>query len=173
MMHQSYLLLGSNKGNRERNIVKAVKAIAQQAGIVSKMSSLYRSQPWGFQAEKDFYNLALLLQTPHEPHTLLHILLEIEKSLGRVRDSKPGYTSRTIDIDILFYDKLILESPKLILPHPRIQERRFVLRPMMELDQDYKHPVSGFSIAHMLAACNDTSEAEEIKKMENIFIKNK
>lgn len=173
MMHESYLLLGSNQGNRERNIVKAVKAIAQQSGNVSKMSSMYRSQPWGFQAEKDFYNLALLLQTPHEPHALLHILLEIEKSLGRVRNNKPGYASRTIDIDILFYDKLIFESSVLILPHPRIQERRFVLKPLMDLDPEYRHPVSGCSVAYMLAGCEDNSEVEEIKKMENIFIKNK
>lgn len=162
MIHESYLLLGSNKGNREQNIVKAIKAIAQQAGIVSKMSSLYQSQPWGFKADKDFYNLALLLQTPHEPHDLLRILLEIEKSLGRVRNNKPGYTSRSIDIDILFYDNIVLESPVLTLPHPRIQERRFVLRPMMDLNPDYKHPVSGFSIAQMLAGCEDHSEVEEI-----------
>jgi 2-amino-4-hydroxy-6-hydroxymethyldihydropteridine diphosphokinase len=169
MMHESYLLLGSNQGNRERNIEDAVKAITQQAGVVSKMSSIYESEPWGFNAKNDFYNLALLLQTSYEPHALLNILLGIEKTLGRVRNNKPGYNSRVIDIDILFYDKLALESPVLTLPHPRIQERRFVLRPMMDLDPDYIHPVSGFSIAHILAGCEDNSKVEEIKKTENIF----
>ena len=169
MMHESYLLLGSNEGDREQNIVNAVKAIAQQAGIVSKMSWLYKSEPWGFNAETDFYNLALLLLTPHEPHALLSILLGIEKSLGRVRTEKTGYSSRTIDIDILFYDQLIMESPALTLPHPRIHARRFVLTPMMELDMDYKHPISGKSVAHMLMFCEDYSKVEQIKKMENIF----
>ncbi|HZK08492.1 MAG TPA: 2-amino-4-hydroxy-6-hydroxymethyldihydropteridine diphosphokinase [Bacteroidales bacterium] len=169
MMHESYLLLGSNQGNREQNIIKAIRAIAQQAGIISKMSSLYQSQPWGFNAEKDFYNLALLLQTPHEPHALLNILLEIEKSIGRVRNDKPGYNSRIIDIDILFYDQLIMESPVLILPHPRIHGRRFVLAPMMELDMDYKHPISGKSVLHMLMFCEDYSKVEKIKELKNIF----
>lgn len=169
MMHESYLLLGSNEGNREQNIADAIKAIALHAGIVSKMSWLYKSEPWGFNAETDFYNLALLLLTPHQPHALLNILLGIEKSLGRVRTEKTGYASRIIDIDILFYDQLIMESPVLTLPHPRIRERRFVLAPMMELDMDYKHPVTGLSVAHMLLKCEDFSKVEKIKKMENIF----
>jgi 2-amino-4-hydroxy-6-hydroxymethyldihydropteridine diphosphokinase len=169
MMHESYLLLGSNQGNREQTIKKAINAIAQQAGIIHKMSSLYQSQPWGFNGEKDFYNLALRLQTPHEPHALLNILLGIEKSLGRVRHDKLGYASRTIDIDILFYDRLILESPVLILPHPRIRERRFVLTPLLELDMDYKHPVSDVSVVLMLLKCKDDSKVEKIKELKNIF----
>jgi 2-amino-4-hydroxy-6-hydroxymethyldihydropteridine diphosphokinase len=173
MKHESYLLLGSNEGNREINIAKAVEAIAKQAGIIGKMSSLYQSQPWGFQAEKDFYNLALLLQTAHEPQALLRILLGIENSLGRIRNNLSGYTSRTIDIDILFYDNLMLDSPALTIPHPRIRERRFVLKPMMELNAAYKHPILGFSIAHMWASCTDNSEVKEIKKMDNISNKNK
>lgn len=144
-MAEVYLGLGSNLGNKELNINSAIDLLASKAGIIRKVSSFYESEPWGFDSENTFKNLVLLLGTDLSPLALLNKIKEIEVQMGRVQKAAGFYTDRIIDIDILFYDSLIIHEPDLIIPHPLLTERDFVLLPLIEIAPDLKHPVFGIS----------------------------
>lgn len=150
-----FLILGSNLGDRIAYLDSAKKSIIENAGDISRQSSFYETEPWGFEHENQFLNQVISLETILEPLTLLKKIKIIEKNLGRIK-SKERYSARVIDIDILFYDHLIIASPKLTVPHPEIPNRRFVLEPLAELDADFVHPVSGMSVRAMLENCLDT-----------------
>lgn len=154
-MHNCFLLLGSNTGNSRELLDKAVCAIQKQAGEVIQRSSVYRTEAWGFQSPDDFLNLVIQIATRLSPDELLKQLLAIEAGLGRQRNGTAGYSSRSIDIDILFYDAMILQHSHLTLPHPRLHLRRFTLVPMNEIAPDMTHPVLGKKIHELLRACND------------------
>ncbi len=152
----AYIGIGSNLGNREENLSTALSRIGEFAGKIVTASSFYETDPWGFQAENKFLNMVVKIETALEPGALLQSLLEIEKSMGRVRNSIK-YTSRVIDLDILFYSNLISEDRELTIPHPHIHERMFVLLPMNEIDQDFVHPVLNESVNSLLKSCRDNS----------------
>ncbi|MDR2148173.1 MAG: 2-amino-4-hydroxy-6-hydroxymethyldihydropteridine diphosphokinase [Tannerella sp.] len=137
-----YLGLGSNLGDRRKNIAKALTLIAEKVGDVIKVSGFHETEPWGFHSTSYFLNVAAIVETNLQPINLLHITQEIEKETGRREKSANGaYKDRIIDIDILFYDNQIIESPDLTIPHPLLHKRAFVLQPLVEIAPDFVHPV--------------------------------
>ena len=152
-MSKVYLSIGSNKGNRSVLINKATDEIEKKIGIIISRSSMYQSKSWGFNS-KDFYNICLLIDTDIEPKSLLINLKKIEKLMGR-EDIDGSYSDRFIDIDILFYDNIIIDSEDLKIPHPKIEIRKFVLVPMLEIADDYMHPILNKTINELDNDCDD------------------
>ena len=146
---QVVLLLGGNMGERERLLAKAEEWIVRTVGTVVRKSNIYESEPWGFSAPRNFLNRVVVVETTLLPMEVLDRVQDIEKKLGRIRRGKNEtcderiYESRLVDIDILFYDDLILNSERLIIPHPLIAQREFVLVPLREIMGEYVHPVLG------------------------------
>ena len=138
-MVKVYLLLGSNLGDRLFLLKQAAGYIETQAGTIVQYSSIYETKSWGKTDEPDYLNQVLLINTMLQPYELLAKLLEIELLLGRKREEKWG--SRTMDIDILFYDEMIINELGLTIPHPQLHNRRFTLEPLVELAPDFIHPV--------------------------------
>ena len=133
-MHQIYLGLGSNIGNRKQNIHEAIERIREQVGRVDQRSSLVETKPWGFSSSHDFLNCCIGVQTSLTPQGLLKVTQKIEKDLGRREKSENGiYHDRIIDIDILLFDHLKVDEPNLKIPHPLIQKRDFVIKPLEEI----------------------------------------
>ncbi len=140
-------------GAREDLLREAV-AMLRHAGTVYSVSPVYETQAWGLTDQPDFLNLALELHTLTPPALLLHMIHDIEKSLGRERVVHWGM--RSIDIDILFYGSEIINTDTLTVPHPHMPRRRFVLIPLADIAPDYIHPVTGLSVQDMLNSCEDT-----------------
>lgn len=157
-MHNVYLLLGSNRGNKALLLEKAVERLNSISLKPVISSSLFESEPWGFNAKEWFLNKAVLIETDYSPEVLLSQILNIEKELGRVRGVlKEGYESREIDIDILLYDNLVLDNEILSIPHPRMHLRKFVLEPLMEIAPKIVHPFFGKTIKELYKICPDKS----------------
>jgi 2-amino-4-hydroxy-6-hydroxymethyldihydropteridine diphosphokinase len=154
-MSRTYLTLGSNLGDKIKYLEEAKVLIKNNIGEIVRSSSIYETEPWGFVGENLFLNQVMLVETLLKPFDLLAECQKTELTLGRVRN-KERFTSRTIDIDILFYDNIILNTPELSIPHPEIPNRRFVLEPLAEIAPGFIHPVSGKSIAKILTLCNDS-----------------
>ena len=152
-MSKVYLSIGSNKGNRSVLINKAIDEIEKKVGIIISRSSIYQSKSWGFDSN-DFYNLCLLIDTDIMPKSLLINLKRIEKSMGR-EDVDGSYSDRLIDIDILFYDNITTDLEDLKIPHPKIEIRKFVLVPMLEIANDYVHPILNKTIKELYNDCSD------------------
>jgi len=160
-MNTAILLIGGNLGNRTANLQLAVQSIHQQAGKVLKASALYETAPWGNVQQPDYLNQALQIETSLAPLDLLHTLMNIERTIGRVRQEKWG--ARVIDIDIIFYNDDVISLPELKVPHPRMQNRRFVLAPLNEILPALVHPVLQQDIRTLLAACKDELPVKEYK----------
>jgi len=153
MNHIVYIALGTNLGDREENLKSARSALLPTIQI-SKVSSIYETAPWGVLDQEDFLNQVLIGQTKLEPLDLLSFLKDLEEKLGRVPGKRFG--PRLIDMDILFYDELVFENEKLVIPHPRIEERAFVLVPLAELSPELIHPKSGKSIQSLADDIQDS-----------------
>ena len=151
MNHTLYLSLGTNLGNRTENLKQAITSLPPQM-TVKKKSKIYETPPWGYTDQEPFLNQVILATTYLEPEPLLKHLKRLEVALGRKASFR--YGPRLIDIDILFYDDLILETPALIIPHPHVHERGFVLVPMMDIAPDHVHPATKKSTREMIALCN-------------------
>lgn len=163
-MNISYLLIGGNEGDRAAHLAAARQHIAQMAGTLLQLSSVYETAPWGKPGQPYFYNQALQLETPLDAPSLIKVLLGIEEKMGRRRLDK--YGSRIIDIDILFFNDAIIREPGLSIPHPEIPNRRFALVPMNEIAPGHRHPVLGLSVEELLAACTDPLEVRQIHAPE-------
>lgn len=151
MKHLAYLSLGTNLGNKEENLNTAIRLIEEQIGDVVRLSAPYISEPWGFCSENKFLNCALALHTEFEPEGLLVVTQRIEQLMGRVHKSMDGqYRDRLIDIDILFYDALVMHSPILTIPHPLLHRRMFVLKPLVEIAPTLRHPIFNKNILELL-----------------------
>jgi 2-amino-4-hydroxy-6-hydroxymethyldihydropteridine diphosphokinase len=137
-MFDIFLLLGSNLGDRKQHLLQAIALIEQNIAPVLKASSVYETQAWGKTEEPDYLNQVVMLRTVLSPKKLLETTLSIENTLGRQRQEKWG--SRTIDIDILFYDKMIINEEDLRIPHPELHKRRFTLEPLAEIAPELLHP---------------------------------
>ena len=137
----AYLALGTDIGNKRRNMITAAALLAERVGDVLALSGFYETEPWGFQSENTFLNAALQLDTSLSPLELLKATQEIEIEMGRTQKSNGAYHDRIIDIDILLYDNLVLQTPELTLPHPLMHERLFVMEPLAEIAPNVIHPV--------------------------------
>lgn len=133
MTHQLYLSLGSNLGNKKKNLEDALSLISDLVGHVCRVSSFIETEPWGFDSKNTFLNAACLVETALTPEQCLNITQEIERKLGRTAKSGDSYEDRPIDIDLLSYDNLNIDTPELTLPHPRMHEREFVMIPLQEI----------------------------------------
>ena len=155
-MNKVSLLTGSNEGERLLNLKRAKELIDNSIGMIVDKSKIYETEPWGFMYENPFLNQAVGLHTHASPHTLLMEILTIEQESGRIREGK-GYAARSLDIDILFYGRDVINLDNLVIPHPLICERRFVLVPLDEIAPDFIHPVGNKSIRDLLKECEDRS----------------
>ncbi len=153
-MNTAYLILGGNQGDRLKNINEAIRLIASEAGSISKFSKIYITAAWGNEDLSDFYNQAICVKTHLSATDLLDTILGIEKKLGRTRGNEK-WQARTIDIDILFYNNDIIDQKNLIIPHPFLQERRFVLIPLCDIANDLIHPILKKDIKALLIGCSD------------------
>ena len=136
-----YLGLGTNLGDKEANLRTAIYKLQERIGKQVSLSSFYETAPWGFESDHSFLNAAIGLETSLSPIEILHITQEIEKELGRTKKSVNGsYSDRLIDIDILLYDTLVLQTPELTIPHPLMTERDFLMKPLIEIAGNVIHP---------------------------------
>lgn len=149
-----YLSLGSNIGDRESYLQKALQFIDVRIGKVIIASRIYNSSPWGNRNQNEFLNQVIRIETTYSPQDILSIISEIEKELNRVREHK--WAARTLDIDILFFNSEVLNLPNLSIPHPLLHERKFVLIPMNEIAPTYIHPVLNKTICQLLNECKDS-----------------
>jgi 2-amino-4-hydroxy-6-hydroxymethyldihydropteridine diphosphokinase len=159
MAEEVFLGLGSNLGDREKNLRTAIEKIAERVGKIDSVSGIYETEPWGFDSSDEFLNMVVRVICLLTPEELLDTIQDIEKELGRVR-MKERYASRTIDIDILLYGNRIIHRPGLVVPHPLMQERKFVLVPVCDLIPDAVHPVLNRTFSKLLDDCGDKNEVK-------------
>lgn len=152
-MNKTYLLLGSNMGNSQRQLSKAVGLIEKKIGKVLRQSGLYATAAWGNTNQPDFLNQVIIIETGLTAQQTMQTILSIEKKMGRVRTVKNA--PRIIDIDILFFNKEIIQQEQLTIPHPELQNRRFVLVPLNQLSPNFRHPVLKKTIHHLFIHCPD------------------
>lgn len=145
-----YLGLGTNLGDKERNLNDAILKLLLEVGCVIRQSLFYASKPWGFESENGFLNTVVLVETNLPPFDLLSKTQEIERELGRTAKTTGSYSDRLIDIDILLYDNLIVDQPTLKIPHPLMMKRDFVLIPLAEIAPDLVHPIAGKSSVELV-----------------------
>ncbi len=155
-LKKTYLLLGANLGDRAVTFHQAISLIAERIGPVIQQSGLYETAPWGVTAQPAFLNQVLAIETRLEPEAVLTQTQAIEQELGRVRLEKWG--ARLIDIDLLYFDQLVLQTDRLTIPHPYLHQRRFTLVPLVEIASDFVHPVLTKTNAMLLAECEDEGE---------------
>tara|TARA_B110000914_G_C15490836_1_gene460521 strand:+ start:1299 stop:1781 length:483 start_codon:yes stop_codon:yes gene_type:complete len=160
-MSKVYFSIGSNKGNRSGLINEAIDKIDIIIGKVLQKSSIYETKSWGFNSN-NFYNICILLESTLTPELILNKILTIEKDMGRLKTTDQ-YSDRCIDIDILFFDNMIVNSKSLEIPHPRIQLRKFVLTPMLELTPDLIHPILNKSIRQLELECVDKDQPIKVR----------
>lgn len=166
-LQQVYISLGSNKGDRFKHLQDAIDLIHFKIGTVKIISKVYNSPAFGFESD-DFYNACLMVETSLKPRKVMMELLAIEKSLGRTRSNKDGYEARTIDLDIILIEDKVIDTKTLQVPHPEMQKRRFVLRPLNNIAPKIEHPILSQTINELLESCKDESELDSI----NIWLKN-
>ncbi len=153
-MENIYISLGSNLGDRQNNLLEACKLIENQLGKIELISKIYETEPWGFNSSDQFLNQVICLKSNKSPQSLMGILLSTEKEMGRERGLE-RYSSRIIDIDILFVGQQIIKTDIIEAPHPRLHERKFVLIPLNDIAPDFIHPVLNKSITKLLNDCDD------------------
>lgn len=161
-MHQVFLGTGGNTGNKQENFDKVYTFIKNELGDIIQPSSVYETSPWGFESKDNFWNQVLSIETTLSPEELLLKIAEIETSFGRNRENE-GYSSREMDIDILYFDDEIINTEKLTIPHPLLHKRLFVLVPLAEIAPDFVHPVLKLSSLEMMNICEDKSEIRKLK----------
>ncbi len=155
-MHTVYLGIGGNIGNKQKNFDNVYQIIEKELGRILISSSIYETPPWGFQSDDAFWNSVLLIETSYLPEELLAEIHLIEERFGRKRGNEK-YSSREMDIDILYFDDIFIETETLIIPHPRIHQRKFVLVPLNEIAPNLKHPLLRLTTIEMLENCMDES----------------
>lgn len=180
-MARAVVITGGNRGAVAGRLERAAALLEERAGGVTARSSVCRSRAWGFEAEEEFLNQVVVVQTEREPSALLDILQAIERELGRDRReearekaaSGQRYASRPIDIDLLLYDRRVIGTERLQVPHPRMGERTFVLRPLCEVMGSERHPVTGERFDEMLAKAEKAEKAATEERAERDKRRNK
>jgi len=162
-----YIALGSNKGNKLQYLQAAVNAVFVNVGTVKKISKVYKTPAFGFEGD-DFYNACIAVETEYKPKKVLKLLQDIELKLGRVSKTTTAYESREIDLDILFFEAEVIEEKNLLIPHSQLQNRKFVLQPLLDITKDFNHPILNKTIEELDRDCKDISRIEHV----NIWLKN-
>ena len=162
--NQAILSIGSNQGDRLENVQACIQLIQIEIGTVFSVSKLYETPSWGFESDS-FYNCAIAIQTSKSAQKLLSSCLKIEKKLGRIRSLHEGYQPRIIDIDIISFDNEIIQSTNLVVPHPQMQDRLFVLLPMKDLQLEFVHPVMNKSTQDLIDSCKDKSNCKVVSNL--------
>ena len=165
-MAEVFILLGGNVGDKAKIFEQTRKLIGERIGLITKMSSVYATESWGFKSDL-FWNQVLVLESRLNPFKILTLTQSIETVIGRSKktlsnNGSCNYEDRIIDIDILFYDNLQLDTPRLTIPHPKIGERRFVLVPLNELEPEKYHPVLQINMKELLWICPDRLKVERL-----------
>ncbi|HET8884817.1 MAG TPA: 2-amino-4-hydroxy-6-hydroxymethyldihydropteridine diphosphokinase [Salinimicrobium sp.] len=158
---KAYLSLGSNIDDRVAHLENAIQFLFENVGDINQISKVYSTPSWGFDGA-DFYNICLEVTTRLNPQQLLEKLLEIELKMGRSRSNEKGYKNRNIDIDVLFFEDEKIESEALVIPHPFLHERKFVLQPLSDIAGEKKHPILDLSVKQLLSSVKDNSEIQTI-----------
>lgn len=169
MRHTVFLCLGGNIGDRELYIQESISDIKANIGEISKRSNLYETEAWGVENQQAYLNSCLEIQTHLSEDDLLSQLLLIEQKHGRMRQQNFQYQARTIDLDILFYDDNIINKSNLIIPHPRIQDRLFVLKPMHDIAPHFIHPTLNLSISQLIENCTDNLSVTFYKNTSHVY----
>ena len=165
-MEKLVLIIGGNLGDRLLLIQQARKILSEKLGPELNASSIFETEAWGGASKGSYLNQVLIFESQLEPEQVLDIIQQIERRLERVREVKWG--DRTMDIDILYYGDRLIHSEKLIIPHPYLEERRFVLAPLAEVLPTFLHPRSGMSQSFLLKQCKDNSKVQQYEKsLEN------
>jgi 2-amino-4-hydroxy-6-hydroxymethyldihydropteridine diphosphokinase len=164
--HQVVLSIGSNQGEKLETIQSSIALIHKEVGTVIQVSKIYETPSWGFESDA-FYNCAVVLHTFHTAQKVLNLALKVEKKLGRVRNKQVGYQSRIIDIDLIAFDEEVIETDKLKVPHPLMENRKFVLLPFRDLELNWKHPVLHKTIVELLEITPDESICKIVREVEN------
>lgn len=159
-MNTTYLLLGSNQQGPQKQLKLAQKHIAKRIGTIKRSSAVYQTAAWGNTRQPDFLNQVIIIETTLTAAQTIQTILSIEKEMGRIRTKKNA--PRIIDIDILFFNKEIIQTNTLQVPHPRLEQRNFVLIPLNQLSPNFKHPVSGKTIHQLLRICPDDLTVHKI-----------
>jgi 2-amino-4-hydroxy-6-hydroxymethyldihydropteridine diphosphokinase len=159
-MNRTYLLIGGNVGDRHGNLQQAAQLIEAQAGKIVKRSAVYETAAWGKEDQPAFLNQVLQVETELEPTALLQSILNAEQQMGRIRQEK--YGPRTIDIDILLYNDLSMNTAELVIPHPQLPLRRFALMPLAEIAASRLHPILKKSIDELLLECPDKLSVKKL-----------
>ena len=159
--HQVIVSLGSNQGNRFETIQACIDLIHSEVATIVKVSKIYETPAWGFESEP-FYNAAILIHTTKSAQKILNQVLRVEKKLGRIRTKDSGYQARIIDVDIIAFDEEIISTENLQVPHPLMQNRKFVLQPMMDLGLNWEHPILKKSVSQLLLQTEDISEIKAV-----------
>jgi len=165
-MAELFILLGGNVGDKAKIFEHTIKLIGESIGVITKRSSVYETESWGFEADL-FWNQVIIINTKLNPIEILHLTQSIEVAMGRSKkqakhNKSNHYSDRIIDIDLLFYDQLLLNTPELTIPHSKIGERLFVLVPLNELESEKYHPVLGMTIKELLRICPDRLKVERL-----------
>jgi 2-amino-4-hydroxy-6-hydroxymethyldihydropteridine diphosphokinase len=150
--------LGSNLGDRFAALGRAMDLIREEAGVITAASSVWETEPWGFDAEELFLNMVIVVRTTLDPGRMMQLFRSIEGRMGRKRSDGGKYESRIIDLDILLWDNRVITLPGLEVPHPKLHSRRFVLEPLAEVAPEATHPVTGLTVSEMLELCDDRSD---------------
>lgn len=162
-MHKAILSIGTNRGDKAQNLQKALELIEAKAGKIVATSSVYETDPWGYKGQSKYFNQVVICNSNFSAENLLKEILQIEKKMGRKRNSIK-YDTRIMDIDILFYDNAIVKTKSLTIPHPLIHKRNFVLIPLHEIIPEYIHPLYKKTIKQLLKECDDNLKVRKVNK---------
>ena len=156
--------LGSNLNDRFASLSRALTLLKEEAGVIVAASSVWETEPWGFDSGDKFLNMVAVLETSKQPHQLMQLFRSIEGRMGRKRSGGGRYESRIIDIDILLWQDRVISIPGLEVPHPKLADRRFVLEPLNEVATGAMHPITGLTVKEMLVLCADRSDVRLCEK---------
>lgn len=162
-MALTYLILGSNSDDKETILPRAIALLASKLGAIKKTSSIFETEAWGYESQNTYHNQVIVCETTFPANDTLNITQKIEIELGRKNKSVNGvYTDRPIDIDILYYDKEIINTPTLQIPHQHLQDRQFVLIPLVEIAPDFTHPIFSKTNQELLSECTDIGKVKKL-----------
>lgn len=154
--NKAYVSLGSNLGNRKKKLSDAVQMLQEKVGSIIDSSAIYETESWGNENLPSFYNQVICISTTLSATELMKTLLQIEEQMGRKRKSSENYSSRTLDLDVIYYNNEVISEEHLQIPHPHLHKRNFVLLPLMEIARDFVHPIFNKNTAQLVAECTDT-----------------